>query len=41
MKKIESVQYNACLALTGAIRSTSKENSKTGIDVGAETFAFL
>ena len=23
--KIESIQYNACLAITGAIRGTSKE----------------
>ena len=25
IEKLESIQYNACLALTGAIRSTSKE----------------
>ena len=25
MKKLESIQYNACLALTGAIRGSSKE----------------
>ena len=25
MMKIESVQYNACLAITGAIRGTSKK----------------
>ena len=25
-EKLESIQYNACLALTGAIRGTSKEN---------------
>ena len=24
--KLESIQYNACLAITGAIRGTSKEN---------------
>ena len=24
-EKIESIQYNACLALTGAIRGTSNE----------------
>ena len=24
-EKIESIQYNACLALTGAMRGTSKE----------------
>ena len=23
--KLESIQYNACLAMTGAIRATSKE----------------
>ena len=26
-KKLESIQYNACLALTGAIRCTSKERT--------------
>ena len=26
-EKIESIQYNACLALTGATRGTSKEKS--------------
>ena len=32
--KIESVQYNACLAVTGAIRGTSKERlyEKLGLD---------
>ena len=25
-QKLESIQYNACLAITGAIRGTSKEN---------------
>ena len=25
-EKLESIQYNACLALTGAIKGTSKEN---------------
>ena len=25
LKKLESIQYNACLALTGAVRGTSKE----------------
>ena len=26
-QKIESIQYNACLAITGAIRGSSRENS--------------
>ena len=25
-QKLESIQYNACLTITGAIRGTSKEN---------------
>ena len=47
-EKLESFQYNACLALTGAIRGTSKEKiyqewdwSSLEIDVGVESFAFL
>ena len=47
-EKLESFQYNACLALTGAIRGTSKEKiyqewdwSSFEIDVGVESFAFL
>ena len=33
-QKIESVQYNACLAITGAIRGTSKEklNDELGLE---------
>ena len=33
-KKIESVQYNVCLAITGAIRGTSKEklDHKLGLE---------
>ena len=34
--KIESTQYNACLAITGAIRSTSKE--KIYQELGLESF---
>ena len=47
-EKLESFQYNACLALTGAIRVTSKGKvyqewdwSSFEIDVGVESFAFL
>ena len=47
-EKLESFQYNTCLALTGAIRGTSKEKiyqewdwSFFEIDVGVESFAFL
>ena len=46
-EKLESTQYNACLALTGAIRGMSKEKniknwnwSPFEIDVGVETFSF-
>ena len=30
-EKLESIQYNACLALTGAIRGTSKKTSGIGV----------
>ena len=36
--KIESVQYNACLAITGAIRGTSKE--KLYKELGVESFQY-
>ena len=29
--KMESIQYNACLAITGAIRCTSREKNLPGI----------
>ena len=47
-EKLESIQYNACLALTGAIRGSSKEEiyqelglSPFWFDVGTENFAFF
>ena len=46
-EKLESIQYNACLALTGAIRGAWKENSIKNwdwspfeIDAGVESFVF-
>ena len=36
LEKLESIQYNACLALTGAIRGTSKE--KIYQELGLESF---
>ena len=39
-KKLESIQYNAVLAITGAVRGTSREKSQVQnhykIDVGTE-----
>ena len=47
-EKLESIQYNACLALTRAIRGTSKEKSIKNwdwspfeIDAGVESFVFF
>ena len=43
-EKLESFQYNACLALTGAIRGMAKENwdwSPFEIEAGVESFAFF
>ena len=44
-EKLESIQYNACLALTGTIRGTSKKKSTKNLDwspfriaAGAENF---
>ena len=45
--RLESIQYNACLTITGAIRGTSKEKLYQeyiyllGFDVGTESFVFL
>ena len=33
-EKLESTQYNACLALTGAIRGMSKEKNISRIGIG-------
>ena len=47
-KNLESTQYNACLALTGAIRARQKKKSITNwdcnpfkIDLGVENLAFF
>ena len=32
-QKLESIQYNACLAITGAIRGTSKEKIYQELDL--------
>ena len=37
--KLESTQYNACLAITGAIRATSKENLYQ--ELGLESLQFM
>ena len=36
-QKLEKIQYNACTAITGATRSTSKE--KTYLELGLESLA--
>ena len=38
-QKLESIQYNACLAITGTIRGTSKE--KLYQEIGLETLQLL
>ena len=47
-QKLESIQYNACLALSGAIRGSSIENftmnqvwHPSNVDVGKRNFAYF
>ena len=47
LQKLESIQYNACLALSGAIRGSSRENFnqeldlESYVDLGTGNFAYF
>ena len=40
-EKLGSIQYNACLTLTGAIRGTSKEKNQSRIGIGVPSRSML